>query len=392
MMSAGLVLVTAVGWMLVLVMYASQRRLVRQKRPPASATTRPPISILKPLKGADPDLESNLRSYYLLEYPAFEILFGVQDPRDAGLAVARRVASSFPDVPTTFVVDDREVGFNPKVNNLANIAGCATHELMVISDSNVRVGPDHLDVLMERLRPEVGLVTAPVRARGGRGVGGMIERAQLNTFVMGGVAAVNRIGMACAMGKTMLFRRTDLERVGGFAELGRYLAEDQVLAEEINRLGLRSVVSAQPVDQHLGRLTVRQFASRHLRWARLRCRLAPAGYTAEVLTNPHVPAGLLLAVDPGALSAAVVGLTVGLATAVGFAADRLLGVRGPLLTRPLIEIGRAALLAVLWPVPYVSSSVTWRGRRYRIGRRTRLHPDQPAWVPVEDPQPEEAAA
>jgi hypothetical protein len=77
---------------------------------------------------------------------------------------------------------------------------------------------------------------------------------------------------------------------------------------------------------------------------------------------------------------------------VGFAADRLLGVRGPLLTRPLIEIGRAALLAVLWPVPYVSSSVTWRGRRYRIGRRTRLQPDQPAWVPVEDPQPEEAAA
>jgi ceramide glucosyltransferase len=284
------------------------------------------------------------------------------------------------------------VGFNPKVNNLANIATRANHELMVISDSNVRVPTDHLTTLVDELQCGVGLVTSPVRAIGGRGFGGEIERSQLNTFVMGGVAAVNHVGLPCAMGKTMLFRKNHLERIGGFTVLGQFLAEDQVMAEDINRLGLKTKVSPQPVDQPLGRLTLGQFASRHLRWARLRRRLAPVGYTAEALTNPLLPAVALLAVDPGAVSASVVGLTVGLSTAVGIATDRLLGVRSPLLTRPAIELGRGLLLAMLWPVPFFSSSVEWRGRRFRIGQRTRLRPDEPAWAPVDDPQPEEAAA
>jgi ceramide glucosyltransferase len=179
------------------------------------------------------------------------------------------------------------------------------------------------------------------------------------------------------MGKTMLFRRTHLDRIGGFAELGRFLAEDQVLAEEINRLGLDTVVSAQPVDQPLGRLTIQQFASRHLRWARLRRRLAPAGYSAEVLTNPVLPSTALLAIDPGVLSVVLAASTIGWMTAVALATDRLLGVQGQKLMRPGIELGRGLLLALLWPVPFFSSSVEWRGRRFSIGRRTQLRPAHP---------------
>lgn len=384
--STVLVSLIVVGWVLVLTMHACQRKLLRNRRP-AAATDRPPVSILKPLKGADPDLETNLHSFFRLEYPAYEIVFGVEDAGDPGLEVARRVASRHPGVAARFIVDRREIGFNPKVNNLANMMDHVRHELIVISDSNVEVSPDHLEVLVgELLRSGVGLVSSPVRAQGGTGAGGLLERVQLNTFVMGGVAAVALLlDRACAMGKTMIFRRSDLDRVGGCRMLGRFLAEDQVLAEEIDALGLAVAVSPQPVDQRLGRLTVGDFASRHVRWAKLRRHLAPMGYAAELLTNPVAAAALLLAVRPGWLSVGLAVATLAVMSASSVAAGRLLNSRLSPLAVPAVELVRGLLLAVLWPVPYVSSSVSWRGNRLRVGRRTLLRPpDDVDWVQVDE--------
>jgi ceramide glucosyltransferase len=394
MVSTLLVSMIVVGWLVVLAMSVSQRKLLQDRRP-APATERPPLSILKPLKGADPDLETNLRSFFRLDYPAYEVIFGVADPRDPGLEVARRVASHHPGVPVHFVVDRREVGFNPKANNLANMMRVASSEILVISDSNVSMSPDQLDGLVAELHaPGVGLVTAPVRALGGSGTGGPLERAQLNTFVMGGVAAVSvMLGRVCAMGKTMLLRRSDLDRVGGWCELGRYLAEDQVLGEKIESLGLKTVVSDRPVDQRLGRLSIADFASRHVRWAKLRRHLAPLGYGAEIVTNPVAAAVLLLAVNPGRLSVVLALTTLAVMTAASVAAGRRVGSSVPLPVAPLVEVARGLLLMVLWPVPFFSSSVAWRGRRLTIGRRTLLRPDDAVdWAAVDDLTSKEAAA
>lgn len=387
---------TILGWALVLAMLLAQRRLLAGYPAPLPADL-PPVSILKPLKGADPDLESNLLSYYRLDYPAYEVLFGVDGASDPALAVARGVAARHPDVRSEFVVSGRRTGLNPKVNNLANIAARARYELLLISDSNVAVAPDHLSVMVgELLRPGVGLVTAPIRAVGGRGLGGLLERTQLNTFVIGGVAAVPLLlGRVCAVGKTMLLRRRELERIGGWRELARYLAEDQVCGEAVRNLGLRVVVAPRPVDNRLGHLTVRQFASRHLRWARLRRHLTPAGYLGELLVNPVVPAALHLALAPGRLSAALAAATLAAVSAWSVAAERRLGLSPSLVLAPFLATMRGLLLAVLWPVPFISSSVAWRGRRLRIGRGTLLHAEEEAagaWIATEELQPEEAAA
>ncbi len=355
----------------------------------------PAVSILKPMKGVDADLEANLETFFTLDYPDYELVFGVDDRTDPALEVARKVAARHPWVTARFAIGGPEVGFNPKVNNLANILRRTRHQVLLISDSNVAVVPSLLRSMVARLEGgNVGLVTSYIRGTGGLGLGGALESLQLNTFVMGGVAAVNGVcGTVCAVGKSMLLRRADLERIGGFAELGRFLAEDQVCGELIKGLGREVVVSAPPVDNVLGRLSVRSFAGRHLRWARIRRRISPAGYVGELFTNPLPAAMTLVAVVPSLASAALAVAALGVVCLAAVTSESLLGVRRPLRHYPPLVILRGLLVAALWPVPFFSSKTAWRSRSFRIGARTRLVPDG-AW-PAEDfadLTPEEAAA
>jgi ceramide glucosyltransferase len=394
MVSDLLIVLTVFGAVLVVAMYASQCRVLRF-RPGAEYSRTPPVSVLKPLKGADSDLADNLRTFFLLTYPSYELVFGTADPHDPSLEVARRVAAEHPHVTSRFVVSEREVGLNPKVNNLANMAERARYELLLISDSNVAVPSDYLQVMVGELhRPGVGLVTSPIRGIGESGLGGVLERCQLNTFVMGGVAAVSLLfRRACSVGKSMLVRRSDLERIGGFRELGRYLAEDQVTGEAIERLGLRAVVAPQPVDNVLGNVTLRGFFARHLRWARIRRHTSSAGYALELLTNPVLPALALVAVDPGSQSFALLAGTVLLLSIAGYAAEWMLGVSASPLWYPPLVFVRGVVAAVLWPVALLSSGVKWRGHRFRIGRHTLLRPDpREPWPTPDELQSEEAPA
>jgi ceramide glucosyltransferase len=374
MVTALLVVMIVAGWVLVVTMHVSQRRQLRSVS--GSTTELSPVSILKPLKGVDADLESNLESFFDLDYPDYEIVFGVQDPDDDALRVARRVADRHPEIPVHLVAGGPEVALNRKVGNLANMLPSARHEHLLVSDSNVMVMPDMLSDMVAHLgRPGVGLVTSFIRGTGGRGLGGALESLQLNTFVMGGVATVSGLlGRVCAVGKSMLLRRTDLDRIGGFARLGCFLAEDQVCGEEVRALGLEVVVCPRPVDNVLGRLSVSSFAGRHLRWARIRRRIHPMAYAGEILTNPVPPSVALLLADPGPLSAVMAVTTVLLMSVAAFESERALGVRRRALVYPPLEILRGLAVGALWPVPFLSSSVAWRGTRYRIGRRTLLEP------------------
>lgn len=362
--------------LLLLVMHGCQWRRLRSRRPEVSHDELPPVSVLKPLKGVDSDLERNLRSFFHLDYPEYELVFGVHDPDDPALNVVRAVASEHPKVPVSYVASDRRVGFNPKVNNLANLLRVARYDVLVISDSNVAVQPEYLlDLTAELMQPGVGLVTSLIRGQDAQGLGGHLERLQLNTFVMAGVAAVSTLTVrACAVGKSMMLRRDDLERIGGFEELGRYLAEDQVCGEKLVEIGARAVVSGSPIDNVLGQLGVREFAARHLRWARIRRRIDPVAYACEILANPVVPALIYLLNEPGLRSLSVLAALIAVLAGIAAATERRLGVKRPPLGYPVLELLRGLALAALWPVPFFSSTVAWRGNEFRIGRKTLLSP------------------
>ncbi|MEP0775532.1 MAG: glycosyltransferase [Acidobacteriota bacterium] len=363
----------AVGLGARVLMVVAQRRHLRTP-PPTPATELPAVSILKPVKGLDADLEANLRSVFAQRYPAFEVIIGAYSADDPALEVARRVAAAFPEVPSVVVADPRQVGPNPKVANLANLLRHARHEVVLISDSNVRVAPDYLADLVDHLQqPGVELVSSPIRGCGAASLGGKVDALLLNTFVMGGVAAVHRLfAGVCVVGKSMLLRRSTLRQIGGFEFLAQFLAEDQVCGQEVARRGYRIALSSRPIDNVTGGPSLRQVAARYLRWGKIRRRISPAGFAGELLLNPVAVA----AVGAVALGAGVslVFLPIAWVTSMGLntLAERSLGVRRSLGERAALTLLADLLAAAVWPVALLARTVSWRGNALRIGPRTRL--------------------
>ncbi len=370
---AVLAVVVGAGLACLVVMAASRRSILRASPPPPPSGL-PPVSILKPLKGVDADLAENLRTLFRIDYPRFEVILGAEDDDDPALPVARAVAREHPGVRAIVVSDDRAVGHNPKVNNLANLLRRARHDLVLVSDSNIAVRPGYLkDLVAHRERSGAGLVWSLFRATAGRGLGAAFEALQLNVFVMGGVSAISSVlRMPCCVGKSMLLGRGDLAAVGGFEFLSNFLAEDQVCAEELVARGRPVAVSGHLIDNVLGRRTLREFAARHVRWARLRRHVNLPGYLGEILLNPVFLgiAGALALRTPA--SAAIAAGALAVSSALAAAGERAVGVRRPLWTYPLLEAGLSLARGVLFVVPLLGRTLKWRSNVIRIAARTRI--------------------
>lgn len=370
----------AVSFAVSVAMEFTKRRIVR-RAPPAVPDSLPPVSILKPLRGADPGLEANLETSFRLDYPAFEVVLGAADADDPALAIARRVAARHPQVPSCVVVDGRRVGLNPKVNNLSNLLRRARHEVVVVSDSNVALPRDWLrDMAAHHAQPGVGLVTSLFRGVPGGTLGARVEALQLDAFVAGGVAIASASGRVCVVGKSMMLLRRDLGRIGGLRFLGRYLAEDQVCGEEIAAKGLRVAVAGRVVENRLGRLSLADAAARHLRWARIRRAMNPLAFAAELLVCPLAIALAGAAVLQTPASAALLVVVAAAKVALDACAVRGLGGHVDALL-PVASVLRDVGAALLWPLAFTGSTVGWRGRTYRIGPRTLLAADGPDAAP-----------
>lgn len=368
-----LAVLLAASFAVMVAMEFTKRRALSRRPPPAPAAL-PPVSILKPLRGADPGLEANLETCFRLDYPGFEIVLGAADADDPALDVARRVASRHPRVPSRVVVDARIIGPNPKVSNLANLLRRARHDIVLVSDSNVAVPPGYLrDLVAHHAQPGVGLVTSIFRGVPGRSLGARIESLQLDAFVAGGIAVAEATGRVCVVGKSMLIARRDLGRIGGLRFLARYLAEDQVCGEEIAAKGLRVAVAREVIENRLGELSVGDAVARHLRWARIRRTMDPVAYAGEVLLSPVAIAlaGAVALATPSAC--ALLAASVSLKLALDAAA--VTGVGGRVhASLPFVSIVRDLGAAALWPAAWLGRSVSWRGRSLRIGSRSLLEP------------------
>ncbi|MCK6459865.1 MAG: glycosyltransferase [Planctomycetes bacterium] len=342
---------------------------VHLRRRGRAAGARPPVSLLKPLKGVDDGLYENLASFAAQRYPRFELVFGVADPRDPALEVLERLRRAHPDVPIRVSTCAPDLGRNPKVNNLAAMSRLASHAHWLISDSNTRVHPDYLAELVSEMRdPRVGLVTSVLAGAGEKGMGALFENLHLNSFVASAVCAAQICRTPIVIGKSMLFRKADLAAVGGFEAVRDVLAEDHALGIRFRKAGFKVALSPHVVATVNVRWSFRSFLSRHLRWAQIRRRMAPLAFFTEPLLQPVWWAASLAAAGRPALAIAIVAAKV-LSDSV--VARRLRGVSFP--PRGLLMIpAKDLVLLGLWLVAAFRRRVVWRGNVLRLGAGTAL--------------------
>jgi ceramide glucosyltransferase len=341
---------------------------VRAFRKPATeprASASAPISILKPLMGADLGLEANLRSFFVQEYPDFEILAAVRTRDDAAAPIFERLCSEYPRIPARLILTSEPPYANAKVYSLSRMLPEARHDLLVMSDSDIRVERDMLRrVAAEFADTGISLATCPYRAIAGESFWSKLEALGMNTEFLGGLLVARLLmGVDFAVGPTIVARRSVLDEIP-FDRLKEYLAEDFVLGKFASEAGMGVILSRVIVEHRIGSEPFLSNASHRLRWARSTRRSRPAGYVGQIFTNPLPLALLLVAVQPAWWWALIPTLILRAAAAQAVS-NGVLNSPVDWLLLPLQDL----LSFVFWAAGFFGNTITWRGRRYY------LHPD-----------------
>jgi ceramide glucosyltransferase len=346
-------------------------RLARRRRAWLPGRFVPPVSLLKPVHGLEPDLESHLQSFFEQDYPEFEIIFCARTDQDAGLEIARRVAARYPKIRTRFLCSGNAPYANAKVWSLERMQHAASHPFFVVSDSDVSVTSGYLRAVMAPFADaRVGLVTCLYRGVGSN-FWSRLEAVGMSVEMSAGVLVAEMLeGMKFALGPTMVVRRDCLEEAGGFRALGPYHADDFMLGNMIAASGYRVVLSTHTIDHHVLNSSFLPSVMHQIRWMKSTRFSRPKGHLGTALTF-SMPYGLLAAGFAIGLHRPLLG---GLLLFWSWASRVALGALVGRLVVEETRVWRSALLYPLrdllgfcyWVASYVSNQVRWRGEVYNL--------------------------
>ncbi|HEY6769706.1 MAG TPA: bacteriohopanetetrol glucosamine biosynthesis glycosyltransferase HpnI [Candidatus Sulfotelmatobacter sp.] len=330
-----------------------------------------PISILKPLAGLDLELESNLRTFFEQDYSEFELLFAVREASDPAAQVVTRLQNEYPAVHSRLLITGQPPYANAKVFSLALMSTAAANDLLVMSDSDIRVSTDFLrTVAAEFQDPTLGVATCPYRAMPGPSFWSRLEATSMNTdFWAGALVARMLEGMRFAVGPTIAARRRVLKSIGGFDRLKDYLAEDFVMGSFAAEAGHGVILSSYVVEHHIGSSTIAENIAHRLRWSRSTRRSRPAGYIGQVFTMPLPLALLLCMFAPHLWLLLPITLAVRCLAAYVVSA-RVLKAKLDWFLLPIEDL----LAFFFWMAGFFGNTIIWRGKRYRLYADGRFVP------------------
>jgi ceramide glucosyltransferase len=371
-------LVTSTGTTLLALVGLAQ--FLRRRLAAPTAVFRPPVSLLKPLHGAEPNLEADLETFFDQDYPDFEILFCARSLDDPGLAIARRVSARHPGVPVHFLSTGDNTWINAKVSSLEVMGAAARHDLFIVSDSDVRVSPGYLrDVVAPFADESIGVVTCLYRGAADGSLWSKLEASGMSIEMTAGVLTASLLeGMKFALGPTMAVRRRCADKIGGFGVLGPYCSDDFLLGARVAAEGDTVVLSHHIIDHIVLNLTLLASLQHQTRWMRSTRFSRPLGHLGTALTF-SIPWGLLACWAAWNLHRPAVGIAL-----LAYSIVQRMFLAGVLGSRAVHErhLARTILLYPLrdllgffcWIASYAGNTILWRGRRYRLSRGGLMHP------------------
>jgi ceramide glucosyltransferase len=341
---------------------AGVRRFMRGRVPAAVRGRWPSVTVLKPLHGAEPMLEAALESFFTQDYPSLQLVFGVQRADDPAIAVVRGLCTRYPSVDATLVVDATSHGANRKIANLINMLPAARHDMLIVSDSDMHVAPDYVRHVASALaKPGVGLVTSLYIGKPAtRGLSALLGTAYINQIFASGAVMARGLGREDCLGATMAFTRATLQRIGGFAALSPYVADDGVLGRLVVAGGQHIAMAATVPATTVSETSFAELWSHELRWARTIRAMAPVAFRLSVVQFPIFWAALAVAVAPYHLwPAALLALAVSVRAVTGRLIERALGAETtPLWLAPVRDMMSVAVMAAAM----FGLKVAWRGQ------------------------------
>ena len=352
--------------------WAAARHTSPSKNSVTQLSDLPLVSILKPLKGTDPEMYESFYSHCLQDYPSYEILFGISDAKDPAAELVARLQHEFPHRAIKLVRCEENLGGNGKVSSLAQLAEAAKYDILLVNDSDIRVAPDYLRTVIAELHvPNTGLVTCLYRGAPANTIASRLEALGISTDFAPGVLAAKQIegGLHFGLGSTLAFRRKDLKAIGGFEAIVDYLADDYELGKRIAERGLKVTLSRSIVETFLPAYGFSGFFSHQLRWARTIRASRPGGYAGLLLTYTLPWAALCLLLARGATwawglfaAAALLRMTMAVVTAISVLKD------GDAMRSLWLLPLRDFLAPLIWLAGMFGRKIVWRGEEFELDK------------------------
>jgi ceramide glucosyltransferase len=349
----------------------------RRKQRALGLNYTPPVTICKPVAGADPEAYDNFASFCLQDYPEFQVIFGARDESDPAVPIIKRLIADLPDRNIELVISQNESGYNGKVSNLQNIYARARHDVLLIADSDIRVGTDYLRRVVAPLQqPQVGMVTCLYRGARAQTFAALLENIGISSTFGPDVCSSRSLeGIAFALGSTIVMRRDLLERIGGFQAVADYLADDFLLGNYAAKAGHEIVLSDYVVEHVTATGTFAAMLKQQLRWARAIRISRPWAYCGLVFTYGTATSLLALAAWGVASFAWWLLAMALLARFLPAFVVGAFGLKDSALARWfwLVPV-RDLITFAVWVMSFFGDKVEWRGVYFRVLPGGKLMP------------------